>query len=109
MGISSLTQVCIALFPEAAIIFGEDILDKEPALCKSVTALHIVATGITSGPDLEQFRAIIAEPHHANLAAARQGRALAERDAKIEVIKRKRKKGEELTPEEEALHPAEIG
>ena len=110
-----LVRVCLALFPDAEHLYGQDMLVKDPDLAMRVTALHVIASGAdTSTLEFQALRSFIMGTYGAHVQQARDARNVAREAANLEGIRasiRQKKTNQrrgrpghhELTDEENAV------
>lgn len=103
MNNKSFAALCARIFPELGLIYNLRAMEKDPVTCARITALYMVAKGITSGEDYTSFQKEAGETVLPLIEEAKAGRAAAERDAFAEQVKIKHKKGASLTEEETAI------
>ena len=87
MGDKEIAALCLRLFPEAEILWGEQHLERNPEFALRVTAVHVVAMGLREGADFEQFQSVLVSTHSRMVDASKAARAHAEECAKTEAIR----------------------
>ena len=87
MNKEELIEACLALFPEAEMIWGREMLLRDLDLAMRVTAVHCVSEGIQSGESFDCLRQYIIATHGVKVTQAKDARKKAEAEARTEAIR----------------------